>query len=151
VSRPRSRSIAKGVVAGLIGGILATAARNAVERVYPPRKAEPGEPETRTVGRLELTTRRPSPANPGMHWALGAAAGAAYGAVAEFYPPATARQGANFGMALIALNEDNILPAIGFGEKKAQGRRERTSEMISYVTYGVITETVRSVVRRMIA
>lgn len=155
VSRPRSKSIAKGIVAGLIGGIVATAAKHAVERAYPPRKDSDPEPPvlvTRKIGRLELTVRQKRIAKQTMHWGVGAATGAAYGAAAEIYPAATSKQGASFGMALIALNQDNILPAIGFGEKKkkTQSKREHTSELVSFVAYGVVTETVRRIVRRMI-
>jgi putative membrane protein len=86
-----------------------------------------------------------------MHWGFGATMGAAYGALAEFYPPATSKQGASFGMALVALSHDNALPILGLKAKpEAQTRRERTSELASYVAYGVVTETVRSIVRRMI-
>jgi putative membrane protein len=86
-----------------------------------------------------------------MHWGFGATMGAAYGALAEFYPPATSKQGASFGMALIALSHDNALPILGLkANPEAQTRRERTSELASYVAYGVVTETVRSIVRRMI-
>ena len=154
MSRPRSRSIAKGIVAGLIGGIVATAAKHAVERAYPPRKDSDSEPPvlvTRKIGRFELTVRQKRIASQTMHWGVGAAAGAAYGAAAEIYPPATSKQGASFGMALIALNQDNILPAMRFGEKKkTQSKREHTSELVSFVAYGVVTETVRRIVRRMI-
>jgi putative membrane protein len=153
MSKARSRSIAKGIVAGLIGGIVATAVKNAVERVYPPRKDDrDAAPDlvTPKVGRFELTVAQKRVARQTMHWGLGAAAGAAYGAAAELYPAATSKQGASFGMALIALNQDNILPAIGLGEKKPQSKREHTSELVSFVAYGVVTETVRRIVRRMI-
>jgi putative membrane protein len=35
-------------------------------------------------------------------------------------------------------------------EPEAQTARERTSEMATHVVYGVVTETVRRVVRRML-
>lgn len=153
MSRQRSRSIAKGLVAGLIGGIVATAAKNAVERVYPPRKESDSDNSalvTRKMGGFELTVRQRRLANQTMHYGFGAAAGAAYGAAAEFYPAATSKQGASFGMALIALNQDNILPAMGLAEKRAQTKRAHTSELVSFVAYGVVTETVRRIVRHMI-
>ena len=53
-------------------------------------------------------------------------------------------------MALIALNQDNLLPSVGLGEKKQQTKREHTSELVSFVAYGVTTETVRWIVRKMI-
>jgi putative membrane protein len=152
VGKTRSRSIAKGLVAGLIGGIVGTAARNVVEKAYPPRKTSDIEPElvTHRIGGRELTVRQRRLARQGMHWGIGASAGAAYGVAAEFYPAATSKQGASFGMALIALNQDHLLPTMGLAGKQEQTRREHTSELASFVTYGVVTETVRWIVRRMI-
>jgi len=153
VARPRQRSIAKGIVAGLIGGIVATAVKNAVERAYPPTKADKNAPDalvTRKVGGFELSVRQKKIAQNTMHYGFGAVAGAAYGAAAELYPAATSKQGASFGMALIALNQDNVLPSLGLAEKRQQTKREHTSELVSFVAYGVVTETVRRVVRFMI-
>jgi len=149
----RSRSLAKGAIAGLLGGLIAAAAKSAAEKIYPPHTS--GQPKSPAVltprpgdQKLSLEKRRPAQKT---HWALGAATGAAYGALAELYPPATAKQGATFGMALIALNHDNALPFLGSAVKpELQTKRERTSELASYVVYGVVTETVRSIVRRMI-
>jgi putative membrane protein len=150
----RSRSLAKGAIAGLIGGIVATAAKTAAERIYPPRahgKAEhPALLKRRIAGR-QLTIRQRDVAQKTIHWGLGAATGAAYGALAEFYPAATAKQGASFGMAFAAATQDGALPALGLATAPAdKTTREKSSELVSYVVYGVVTETVRSIVRRMI-
>jgi putative membrane protein len=154
LSRPRTRSFAKGAVAGLIGGIVAIAAKNAAEKIYPPRtKRELKSPPLLThKGRGKvLSIKQKSVAQQTMHWGLGAAAGAAYGTVAEVYPAATSKQGASFGMALIALNQDRTLPLLGrFAKAETQTKREHTSELVSFVVFGVVTETVRRVVRRMI-
>jgi putative membrane protein len=143
-----------GAVAGLLGGLVATAAKSAVEKVFPPRAHREPEPPTvltRKLGGQELTVEQKRAAQETMHWGFGATVGAAYGALAEFYPPATSKQGASFGMALIALSHDSTLPFLGLHAKPvAQTRLERTSELASYVAYGVVTETVRSIVRRMI-
>jgi len=139
VSKTRTGSLAKGAVAGLIGGLVATAAKSAVERIYPPQK------------RRELALANRTAVQESKHWGFGAAAGAAYGVAAEFYPAATSKQGASFGMALIALKQDNVLPALRLAAKpEVQSKREHTSELASFVVYGVVTETVRRVVRRMI-
>jgi putative membrane protein len=152
--RTRTRSIAKGAIAGLLGGIAATAAKSAVEKIYPPRTHREPEPPailTHKLGGRELTVQQKGAALETMHWGFGAAVGAAYGAVAEFYPPATSKQGASFGMALVALSHDSTLPILGLAAKpEAQTKRERTSELASYIAYGVVTETVRRIVRRMI-
>lgn len=152
--RTRTRSIAKGAIAGLLGGIVATAAKSAVEKIYPPRTGREPEPPavlTRKPGGRELTVQQKRAAQETMRWGFGATAGAAYGALAEFYPPATSKQGASFGMALVALTHDSTLPILGLAAKPAaQTKRERTSELASYIAYGVVTETVRRIVRRMI-
>ena len=77
--------------------------------------------------------------------------GAAYGALAEYYPAATARDGANFGMTLMALTHEGALPAMGLSAEPAQQtNREKASEMATHVIFGVVAETVRRAVRKAI-
>jgi putative membrane protein len=148
----RPRSLAKGAVAGLIGGIVATAVKTAVERAYPPRPRNqlrliPAKTSTRRTALVRKVADSPA-----MYWGVGAATGAAYGALAEFYPAATAKQGASFGMAFAAFTHDGALPALGLAPRSDyQNTREKTSELASNIVYGVVTETVRRVVRRLIA
>ncbi|RZU40679.1 DUF1440 domain-containing protein [Edaphobacter modestus] len=150
----RTRSIAKGAIAGLLGGIVATAAKSAVEKIYPPRphgEPEPPQVLTSKPGGRVLAFRQNLAAQEAIQWGFGATVGAAYGALVEFYPPATSKQGASFGMALVALAHDRTLPVLGFAARpEAQTKREHTSELASHIVYGVVTETVRSIVRRMI-
>ena len=148
------RSLAKGLLAGLIGGVVATAAKSVAERIYPPRTH--GEPEPRIllaerIAGHELAVRQKTPAVESIHWGFGALAGAAYGAVVEYYPDATSKDGAAFGMALSSLTHGTALPAFGLSAApEDQTTRERTSEIASHVVYGVVTETVRRVVRKML-
>jgi len=150
----RTRSIAKGAIAGLLGGIVATAAKSAVEKLYPPRVHGEPEPPAVLADKVSggsLTLRESRAAQETIHWGFGAAAGAAYGALAEYYPPATSKQGASFGMAMVALTHDTTLPILRLAAKpEAQTKREKTSELASHIVYGVVTETVRRIVRRMI-
>ncbi len=148
------RSLAKGLLAGLIGGLVATAAKTLVEKVYPPRihgEAEPPEVLAEKVAGHELAGPQKEVATEAIHWGFGAVVGAAYGAVAEYYPAATAKDGAGFGMTLSSLTHGMALPAMGLtAEPEEQTTRERTSEMATHVVYGVVTETVRRVVRKML-
>lgn len=150
----RSRSLVKGAIAGFIGGIVATAAKTAAEKIYPPRThGKPAPPAllTRKVAGHQLSRRQRKVASETIHWGVGAATGAAYGALAEFYPAATAKQGASFGMAFAAFTHDGALPALGLAARpEYQTAREKSSEMASHIVYGVVTETVRRIVRRMI-
>ena len=144
-------SLWKGLLAGAIGGIAATAAKSLAEKFYPPRVH--GEPEPPAVlaenlagHPLDSDTR--IAASEAIHWAFGAAAGAAYGALAEFYPAATAKEGATFGLALMSLTHEGALPALGLSApSEEQTTREHTSEAASHVLYGVVTERVRKMVR----
>lgn len=152
--RKRTRSIAKGAVAGLIGGIIATAVKSAVEKAYPPQPHSEPKPSAlldRKIVGHELSVRQKRIAQKALHWGFGATAGTAYGALAEYYPAATSKQGASFGMALVAITHDSTLPILGHVAKPdTQTKRERTSELASNIAYGIVTETVRSIVRRLI-
>jgi putative membrane protein len=146
----RKKSLAKGVVAGLVAGLVGTAAKMVAERIFPPHvhDAEPLRPSHDSLA-LAIPEKSAK-----MHWALGGAAGAIYGGLAEFYPAATARKGASFGLVLATLTEEGALPAIGLAaesgsesESGGESMRDRTSELTSYAVYGVVTETVRRFIR----
>ncbi|HTC76315.1 MAG TPA: DUF1440 domain-containing protein [Edaphobacter sp.] len=150
--RTRGQSLAKGLLAGLIGGLVATAAKSLAEKIYPPRthgEPEPSEVLAEKVAGHELVVTQKDAAAEAINWGFGALTGAAYGALVEYYPAATAKDGATFGMALSSLTHGTVLPAMGLAAKpEEQTARERTSEMATHVVYGVVTETVRRVVRR---
>ncbi len=114
---PEEQSIAKGLIAGAIAGLAATAAKTLVEKVYPPRAGT-------------------APAEP-IHWATGAAIGAAYGGLAEFYPAASSREGVNFGMGLMAITHPTL-----------DSTREKTSEIASHVIFGLVAEGTRRIIRK---
>ena len=148
----RERSLAKGMLAGMIGGLVATVGKTLAERAFPPKTQAPqlllAEKISSKVGH-ELTVREKKVVAHTLHWGLGAAAGAAYGAVAEYFPSATGKDGANFGMAMATLTHEGGLPALGFVvAPKKQSGMERTSEVVSYVVFGLVTETVRRFVRK---
>jgi putative membrane protein len=146
------RSLVKGLVAGLIGGLVATAAKTFAERMFPPHvhgEAEPEELAAERAAGHALTRVERAESSETIRWGFGAAAGAAYGALAEYYPAATAKEGASFGLVLETLTHEGALPALGLAAgPEDQTLRERTSEITSHVVYGVVTETVRRFVRR---
>jgi putative membrane protein len=150
----KEKSLAKGLVAGLIGGLAGTVAKTLAERLFPPRthgEAEPPAVLAEDVAGHALTPAANAVAVEAIHWGFGAAVGAAYGALAEYYPAATAKDGASFGVALGTLTHEGALPALGLAAApEDQTMREKTSEMTSHVAYGVVTETVRRFVRRML-
>ncbi len=148
------QSVAKGILAGVIAGVVATAAKSVAEKIYPPRTH--GEPEPPAVladkvAGHELAAAPKAVAVEAIHWGFGIAAGAAYGALVEFYPAAASREGVNFGMTLMALTHETALPAMGLSAPAAaQTGREKTSEIATHVVFGLVTETVRKLVRKML-
>jgi putative membrane protein len=154
--KTHDRSLAKGMLAGLIGGVVAAGAKSVVERVY--RRRDGGrEPLTLLAERVsgevghELTEGERAVALQTIHLGFGAVAGAAYGGAVEYFPAANAREGAAFGMALASLKQGTALPGMRLFMKPAeQTWFERRSEMVTYVVYGLITETVRRVVRKQL-
>ena len=156
-SEIQARSLPKALLAGAIAGAAATAAKTLAEKVYPPRTQ--GEPEPTAVladkalGKVAghaLAKTDKLIAMESIHWTFGIVVGAAYGAIAEYYPMATSRDGASFGMTLMALTHESALPVLGLSPAPAaQTPREKTSEMVTHVVYGVVTETVRRTVRKM--
>ena len=148
------RSLLKGAVAGLIGGLVATAAKSLAERVYPPRthgEAEPPVVLAEKIAGHALPETQKVIASEAIHWGFGALTGAAYGALAEFYPAATSKEGATFGVTLASLTHESALPAMGLSaDPEHQTTREHTSELATHIIYGLVTETVRSLVRKLL-
>lgn len=147
----RERVFWKGVLAGLIGGVVATAAKSVAEKLYPPRVH--GEPEPPEVLAEEIAGHRldeptKSVAAEAIHWGFGALAGAFYGALVEYYPDAAERDGARFGEMLMDLTHEKALPAMGLSAPpEEQAEQEKSSEKETHVLYGVVTERVRAWVR----
>jgi putative membrane protein len=154
VEQLREKSIAKGLFAGLIGGLVATAAKSLAEKIYPPRthgEPEPPEMLAEKLGGHELSGPAKAFAAGTIHWGFGATAGAAYGALAEYFPAATDKDGASFGLALATLTHEGALPAMGLSaDPEDQTSREHTSEMATHLIFGVVTETVRRFVRGLL-
>lgn len=149
------KDILKGAIAGLIAGIVATAAKTAAEAVYPPRihgEAEPPqELADKVLGPRYFALSSHTVEGETIHWGFGALAGALYGVAAEVYPQATDKHGASFGLTLAAVTHEGLLPALGLGAPpEDQSNREQASEMATHVIYGVVAETVRSAVRRVL-
>jgi putative membrane protein len=152
------QSLLKGLAAGIIAGLAATAAKTLAERMFPPRTHGEPEPPDTFSNQIseELTGHSLSPeaqaiASETIHWGFGAVVGGAYGVIAEFYPAATAKDGASFGVALGSLMHEGALPALGISASpEDQTIRERASELSSHVVYGVVAETVRRFVRKLL-
>jgi putative membrane protein len=148
------KRLLKGLLAGLVAGLVATAAKSLAEHFYPPRThGEPEPPDllAEKIAGHHLDDGTRAFASEAIHWGFGALTGAAYGALAEFYPAATSKEGATFGLTLMTLTHERALPAMGLSAgPEDQTMREKSSEAASHVLYGVVAERVRSIVRKML-
>ncbi len=140
VKRLRERSILKGALAGLAGGIAGSGAKILAERMYPPSSGES------TSSPLESTERLETAAKP---WVLGAVVGAAYGAAIEIEPKAGVWGGAGFGLAIRKFSPGTLSTDPSTQTMTVrQLTQQRQSQWISYAAFGVVTEAVRRLIRR---
>jgi putative membrane protein len=154
VSTARKRSIVKGFLAGAIGGLAGAAAKAIGEAVYPPRTQGQIAPPAVLVNRMSdrpLTEEEEEVSVRAIHWGFGALVGGVYGAVAEYQPAVTGRWGTNFGLTLCGFTHASTLPLMGLTEKpEDQPMREHASELVTHAIYGVTTELVRRVARKIL-
>lgn len=147
-------TLLKGLLAGAIGGLVATAVKTMAEKVYPPRvhgEPEPPDVMAERIAGHPLEGTEKTIASESIHWVFGTVAGALYGVAAELYPQVTSKGGATFGLTLMSLTHEGALPQLGLSEPaQDQSLRERTSEGATHIVYGVVTERVRSLIRHML-
>jgi putative membrane protein len=149
----RKRSLPKGLLAGLVGGIVGAGAILIAEEIFPPRTH--GEPAPLAVLASRASDKPPAATAPpgwqALHWAVGALAGGIYGVAAEVEPSLAAWRGAAFGIALNRITHESLLPRMGLApSKEEQSTQARVSNWISHAAYGVATDSVRRVVRRLL-
>ena len=148
----RKRSLPKGLLAGLIGGIVGAGVVLVAEEIFPPRPED--EPSPLAIlasgGKSEPATIPPSTYQ-ALHFAVGAVAGGIYGAAAEMEPSLAAWRGAAFGVALNRITHESMLPRLGLApSKEEQSTQARVSGWISHAAYGIATDSVRRIVRRFL-
>jgi putative membrane protein len=148
----RKRSIAKGALAGLIGGLAGSGAKIIAEKIFPPRTEGQTPPPVvlaENVAHRRLPERERELALQGIHFIFGALAGAVYGALVEVEPSLAAWRGAAFGITLNRITHESLLPKLGLTAPPGQQpTQERISEWVTHAAYGVTTDTVRRAVRR---
>lgn len=147
----RQPDLWRGALAGLLGGMAGAAAQMLVEQIFPPRKRGQDAPPALLAEKVSghhLTPSQRKLVKRTVHWSFGPLIGAAYGAAVEFEPELAARHGAAFGLGLNGLTMKGALPMLSPTEKpKGRPLQERWSEAASHIAFGVVTETVRKLIR----
>ena len=147
-----SRSISKGFLAGVVGGLAGAGIKMLAEKFFPPRiqgQTPPPVILAEQVAGHELPETQQKVALHSIHWVFGALAGGVYGALVEVEPSFAAWHGAAFGITLNRITHEALLPKMGLAAPTGQQpTQERLSEWVTHAAYGVGTDTVRRYVRR---
>ena len=136
--------VAKGALAGVIGGLAGTWAMNHFQRSLSRtvHGAEPVSAAGRGLDRGELKVGATA-----VHFAFGAAMGGVYGAFWEFSPSTRQMGGAAFGTAVwAAADEVAGLP----GPTTEPPPARHVHAFAAHIVYGVTTEIVRRGVRKLL-
>jgi putative membrane protein len=149
----------RGILAGLLGGVIAAGAMSLVHKGFGAQSAEQQQSEDATVrvadGVPRWLANRPVPddkkplAGSIVHYAFGAGVGALYGGVAELAPTVTVGLGLPFGVAVWLGAHVMMVPALGLAPPPTRQPASKESlEFFLHLVYGAVTEVVRRLVRR---
>jgi putative membrane protein len=147
--------LTRGLIAGGCGGAVGAGTKLLGELIFPPRA--PGEPIPPAVAVSRfLESMSGSPLLPekvtlavqGFHWGFSIGVAALYGAIVEIFPKAKFGYGIGFGMVVLLLTHETMLPFFGLSLPWSQiPLKEHLSEIFTHAIYGVSTEIVRRLVR----
>jgi len=165
--------IAKGTIAGLIGGLAGALAMNEFQAVtqgvqhawrrsahQPEKPQQQGQSEAddatmKTADRIatlvsnrHLTREQKKKAGPIVHYAFGALAGALYGALAELTPMVTKGKGTGYGAAIWLGGDEIAVPKLGLSASPSEFPISvHAKALASHLLYGANLDLVRRGVR----
>lgn len=163
------KSLRKGIIAGAVGGIAGVYAMSVARRAWAvvERNVDAldetagGDGDAATVKAAEeisiavrdrgLTESEKGPAGEAVHYGMGVASGAAYGAIAEIAPIAGFGLGIPFGVALFGIVDEVAVPAAGLSDQPGEIPAEvHARGLVAHVAFGVTTELTRRFVRSIL-
>lgn len=159
----------KGAIAGACGGLIGAAAMErfqalwswTAKRVRPPRQAHASDDDPATVRVAErvseairdepLAEPEKAPAGEAVHYAMGIATGALYGAASDVLPFVTGAVGLPFGIAVWLAADELALWRAGLAKKPTEyPASTHAYAFVSHLVYGATTELVRRSVRALL-
>jgi putative membrane protein len=168
------RKVWKGLVAGLIGGLVASWTMNRFQDAWlklsengrssasgrSPQSEEAKQDDTtvRTASAIsesifghELSKTEKKIAGPAVHYALGTGVGGLYGAVAEVVPDVTMGSGLPFGVAFWLVVDETAVPVLGLSKPPTEyPASTHVYALVSHVVYGLTAELVRRNLRNVL-
>ncbi|WP_263382124.1 DUF1440 domain-containing protein [Granulicella arctica] len=141
------RSIAKGLIIGLIAGMAGSAAKTVGELIYQPRTLGQTPPPLVLADKIVgHPVAHPTAVIQAIHYGFGGLTGAVYGAAAEVFPIVTTGYGSVFGVVLQLFTHESLVPLAGLDVPATQQpAREHLSELFSHILFGICTEAVRRI------
>lgn len=163
-SQTTGARIARGALAGVIGGVVASFAMDGLQALLAKLSSDDNdsdrEPTTdkaadgvaRLVTGDEVARANKALAGQAMHYGLGAVLGVAYGVAAVFQPRVTTASGTLFGLTTATVLDEGAVPALGLADAPwktpASGH---LYSLASHLVFGSVTELVRAQVDRTLA
>jgi uncharacterized membrane protein YagU involved in acid resistance len=169
--RDSRKLLVASIAGGVVGGLAASAAMNAVQWIWAAvgdgdhrpkpdpqqQKSEPDEEQsaTRKLARLaaekvahkQLTRAQQAKAGAAVHYAFGAAAGGLYGVACAASDKVGFGRGVPFGAAVWALGDELAVPALGLTKPVTEFPLSKHAyTLTAHLVYGYVTETIRRAV-----
>ena len=163
------KSVWKGIIAGAIGGLVASYVMNEyqalTEKLLPAddgknkSQSKKDEPATVKAAKVisenvldhKLKKSEKDPAGEAMHYLMGGVSGAIYGATAELTGVTTMGAGLPFGSTVWAIADEVVVPALGLGKSPTDTPLSmQASALTSHWVYGLTAEIVRRAVRKIL-
>jgi putative membrane protein len=172
----KQKSVLKGVIAGMVGGLAAAWVMNqfmagpgqtlqqAVQSDEENWRQQAHSPEPKEDATMKaadaivhtstgehLSRAEEEKAGPVVHYAFGALTGGLYGGLAEYSGMVRSGFGTGFGGALFSTADLLAVPALKLGAwPEEQPASAQASPFAAHVVYGVTTELVRRIVRMLL-
>ncbi len=167
----RTGNVWKGLVAGLVGGLVASWTMNRFQDVWMTLSVndhsidtqsangdskEQDDTTVRTASAIsegifdhKLTDNEKRISGPTVHYSLGAGVGGLYGAVAEVVPEVTKGAGLPFGAAFWLVVDETAVPLLGLSKDPTKyPLSTHVYALTSHFVYGLTAELVRRSVRK---
>lgn len=160
--RSDATAIAKGALAGLAAGLIASFAMNRFQALTQklveqdssdddPATVKAADAVARTAMGEPISDDQRETAGEVVHYALGAALGLAYGVLAELRPAVTGGFGTGFGSAAFALLDEAAVPAAGLSDAPTQtSLSTHLYAGASHLVFGMVAEATRRTIRAAI-
>jgi putative membrane protein len=168
----RKEELWKGVVAGMVGGLVASWTMNQVFTIWskinegkqqPEQSAKKGEqsdPATlklarklsRQILQREISDEKIQAAEAAVHYGFGTVMGGVYGGLSEYVPQARAGFGSAYATALFVGADEIAVPLAGLsGRPNEVPVSSHVLGFTAHLVYGVTTELVRRGTRKLLA